>query len=405
MVNAGIGIDSPRDRLPLRGILAVVDTLSYLGLFLGFGLARAFGMGRGPERGAAVMGLPRRRRRGARLGKGKFLQTEYMLNLVINDALRSRGVRHARQEKIAALSKILAALVVLMILAGFPREAGAAAITPDDVYRITGTINGELKLLHESNESMPVVDTNAPELTPRRPRHVMQKAREVLLKVQLLRRINGLDENELPPLPLREVRPADVKVVIDLIRRDLAALRSIFGVTEVPFTVPILTGKTPTDVYGDLVRAGEMLDGLGIPKIVPNDVYRVALTIIGDLEKVRAARGLTEPVPLQRGSRDKRPSDVYAKAAELLRTLRTLTSENPGFQIPGGIVLLNQRSGRIEPAHVMDLLNNILAEISAIKVKVGARSLTEFAPPQAGKTPSHVYDPVATALLLAETLE
>ncbi len=371
-----------RDRLPLHGVVAVIDTLLYLGLYLGwyfgFGFARAFGMGRGPERGAVVMGLPRRRRRGA---------------------------RPARREKMASLSKILAAMSVVLFLAGYPREGGAAAITPDDVYRITGTINGELELLHESNDSMPIVDINASELTPRRPRHVMQKAREVLLKVQLLRRINGLAESELPPMPLREVRPADVKVVVDLIRRDLAALRSIFGVTEVPFSAPKPTGKTPTDVYGDLVRAGEQLDALGIPRIVPNDVYRVALTIIGDLEKVRAARGLIEPIPARRGSKDKQPSDVYEKAFELLRALGTLTSENSGFEIPGGVVLLNRRSGRIEPAHVMDLLNNILAEISAIKVKVGARSLTEFAPPQAGKTPSHVYDPVSTALTLAETLE
>ncbi len=399
-MNAGSEIEWTRDRLPFRGVVAALDTLLYPGL----GLARAFGMGRGPVRGVAAMGLPRRRRHAARHGKGRVLRTEYMLNPVISDALASQVATHPMQQKNAPLSKTLATMGIVLVLAGCPGEVGAAAITPDDVYRVTRTINGELELMHESNDSMPIVDIDAPELTPRRPRHVMQKAREVLLKVQLLRRINGLAQNDLPPMPLHEVRPADVKAVVDLIRRDLAALRSIFGVTKAPFSAPNPTGKTPTDVYSDLVRAGEQLDGLGIPRIVPNDVYRVALTIVDDLEKVRIARGVTEAVPTLLGSKDKQPSDVYAKAFEILRALGALTSENPDIEIPGGIVLLNRRSGRIEPAHVMDLLNNILAEISAIKVTVGARSLTEFAPPQAGRTPSHVYDPVSTALVLVETL-
>ena len=309
------------------------------------------------------------------------------------------------REKIAPLSRVLAAMGIVLVLAGWPGEADAEAITPDDVYRVTGKINGELALLHESNDSIPAVDTNAPDLASRRPRHVLQKAREVMLKVQLLRKINGLAENDLPPMPLREVRPADVRVMVELIRQDIVALRPIFGVTKPPISVPRPSGKRPTDVYADLARATAKLDGLGIPRIVPNDVYRVALTIIGDLEKVRSARGLTEPVPMQSGSKDKRPSDVYAKAFELLQALESLTSENPDFEISGGVVLLNRRSGRIKPTHVMDLLDNILAELSAIKVKVEAGSLTEFAPPQAGKTPSHVYDAVSIALVLAETLE
>ena len=49
-MNTGTGSELTRDRLPLRGIAAVVDTL----LYLGFRFVCAFGMGRGPERGAAA---------------------------------------------------------------------------------------------------------------------------------------------------------------------------------------------------------------------------------------------------------------------------------------------------------------------------------------------------------------
>jgi hypothetical protein len=293
----------------------------------------------------------------------------------------------------------------LLLMSERVAEAGTDTITPSDVYQVVDIVNSELALLHKANNSTPVIDRIAPELAPRQPRHVLQKAREVMLKVQLLRKINDLPESALPPMPLREVRPADVKKMVDLIKQDIVALRPVFGVTESPIPVPRPTGKRPTDVYADLARATAKLDGLGIPSIVPNDVYRVALTIIGDLEIVRRARGLTVPVPMKSGSKDKQPGDVYAKAFELLQALKSLTSENPDFEISGGVVLLNRRSGRIEPGHVMDLLNNILAELSAIKVKVEGGSFTAFAPPQAGKTPSHVYDAVSNALVLAETLE
>ena len=207
-----------------------------------------------------------------------------------------RGAAHAVREKIAPLSRALATMSILLVLAGYPLEADAARITPDDVYRVTGMINGELELLHESNDSMPTVDMNTPDLTRRRPRHVLQKAREVLLKVQLLRKINGLPESDLPPMPLREVRPADVKKMVDLIKQDIVALRPVFGVTKSPISVPRPSGKRPTDVYPDLARASARLDGLGIPRIVPNDVYRVALTIIGDLGNLdrRSPRALID---------------------------------------------------------------------------------------------------------------
>ena len=233
-----------------------------------------------------------------------------------------RGAAHAVREKFAPRSKTLATMGILLVLAGCPLEADAAPITPDDVYRVTGMINGELELLHESNDSIPTVDINAPDLTPRRPRHVLQKAREVLLKVQLLRKINGLPESALPPMPLREVRPADVKKMVDLIEQDIVALRPVFGVTKSPVSVPRPSGKRPTDVYADLDRATARLDVLGIPRIVPNDIYRVALTIIGDLEKVRSARGLTEPVPMQSGTRTSNPATFMRRPSRFYKRSR-----------------------------------------------------------------------------------
>ena len=89
----------------------------------------------------------------------------------------------------------------------------------------------------------------------------------------------------------------------------------------------------------------------------------------------------------------------------MLTQLQTLTENNADFAIPNGVVMPNDRSGKVRPGHVLDLLNNALAEISAIKVKVGATTPTELAPPQSGKTPSNVFDAVSTARAMVESLQ
>lgn len=302
---------------------------------------------------------------------------------------------------------LLAGVVIAIALVAFPvaAQSNQSETTPDDVYRVVETINSELRLFHELNDLPAPTEPAATELASRRPRHVLQKARKVLLQVQLLRKINGLTENALPIEPTREIRPADVKEMVDRIAEDVGDLRPIFGVNRMAEPASEPTGRSPTDVYGRLIQTSALVTALGTPEIVPNDVYRVALTILSDLELIRAHRGITDTVELRTGSVEKKPEDVYRTAWQLLAELETLTLRNPEFAIPGGVVLPNPQSVRVVPEDVMDLLNSVLAEISAIKVKLGLQAPTEFAPAQAGKTPSFVYDAVNTALLAVRTLK
>jgi len=296
----------------------------------------------------------------------------------------------------------LSGISILCVVAA--TNAAAQTVTPSDVYQVVDNINAELALLHEANNSTPSRDRKSPGLTTRRPRHVIQAARMVLLKVQALRAINGLTQNPVPPFPVREVLPVDVKQIVERILADIRGLRPKFNVTAPTPKAVLMPGRTPTDVYGNLMRASLQIDGLGIPRVVPNGVYRVAMTIIGDLKKVRAARGIGTKVKFQAGAKHKRPKHVFNRSVELLAAIKSLSAADPVFAIPGGVVMPNKRSGRIRPAHVMELLNNVLAEIGAIKVKVGANIATELAPMPSGKSPSNVFDGVSTALMMVKDL-
>jgi hypothetical protein len=294
----------------------------------------------------------------------------------------------------------------MLLTIGIAMPAQAQDATPSHVYQVVDNVNAELALLHEANGSTPKTDKNAAALTDRRPRHVLQKAREVLIKVQTVRKLNGLAEKPVPAFPVTEVKPADVKAMVERILADVKDLRSKFNVSKTAAAAALPSGKTPTDVYANLAAAGLHIDGLGLPKTVPNEVYQVALTIIGDLKHVASATGMSiDSVAMQSGSKGKKPQDVYAAGFELLAALKVTTEQNPNFAIPAGVVMPNQRAGKVKPAHVMDVLNNALAEIGAIKVKVGAKTATEFAPAQSGKTPSDVYDAVQTAVLMVKAFQ
>ncbi|WP_282609888.1 hypothetical protein [Pelagibius sp. Alg239-R121] len=294
----------------------------------------------------------------------------------------------------------------LAVLSAFAVSVPASAqdATPSHVYQVVDNINAELSLLLEADDSVALVDKSAPALTPRKPRHVIQKAREVFLKVQLLRRINGLPVTELQPFPVRAIKPADVKGMVEVVLTDLRGLREPFAVSADAEPAALPEGKTPTDVYGNLTKTSAWIDGLGMPKTVPNDVYRVALTIVSDLQKVRIARGMTDDIAVESVSSGKKPNQVYKLGVQLLERIGEL-AKNERFAISGGVVMPNLREGKITPAHVIDILNNVQAEVVAMKLAVGASDPSDIIAAPAGKTPSDVYDALETALQMVETLQ
>lgn len=278
------------------------------------------------------------------------------------------------------------------------------AATPSDTYQAIEAVNAELSAFHDANGTMAAADPQAPQLTERLPRHVLQKAREVLLKVQALRQLNGLALQPVPEIPVREVQPDDVRYFVERMRDGLKDLRPIFGNPPVPKPTVAVRPMSPTDNFAALRRAELQLDGLGLPQTAPNDVMRIALSVVNDLQLVRVATGVAGAVAPSPVVPARRPVDTYENAVGLLVDIKVLTENNSSLAIPMGVVLPNKRTGTIRPAHVLDLLGTVLAEISAIKAKVGVTQPTALAPPQTRKTPSDVHAAVSYARALVATL-
>ncbi len=300
--------------------------------------------------------------------------------------------------------KWLASCVGLM-MSVLAAQASAQSVTPPMVYQATEDLNTLLGVYHTANNSTAAADPDAPALTERLPRHSVQKAREVMIKVQALRGLKGLPETAVPPMPARDIGPADVKAMVDTALASTRELRPAFGNPALPAPVALVDSKTPSDVYGALVRASLALDGLGIPAPAPNDVYRVALSVVADLEKVRAARGSTAPVAEVEKASGKKPIDAYDHAYALLADLKDLVESHPDFTISKGVILPNKRTANVKPGHVLDLVNGALSEIAAIKAKVGATAPSEIGAIQSGKTPSDVFTVISQARALVASLK
>lgn len=275
-----------------------------------------------------------------------------------------------------------------------------AATTPSDIYKITEDIKAELAFFHDANISES--KTSILHHSARKPRHVLQKAREVFLKVQLLRKSKGLSENKLAPFEVKNVTPGDVGDLMDKVLKDLQGLRVEYE-TEAPTAVALVDGKSPSDVYANTADISVSIDALDIASVVPNDAYRIAMTINNDLELIRKAKGITKFIVMPTASKGKSPFDVLNKVHEVFAKLKKLSAQQ-GFEVKGGIEAPSIPKGKVSPAIVLDAQNNALADIGAIKKSAGVKAPTQVVEQPSGKTPSDVFDATSRAIAIINSM-
>ena len=291
------------------------------------------------------------------------------------------------------------ALLIFIAAEGHAQEP----LEPRHVLQVAESVNRTLEKMAAANLSPlppPHIDVTA----ACQPRHVLVKVFEALLQLQLLRRLHGLKLRPLPQLPPREPLMEDVKQAVDTLQTDIIELAEVFGVEPVQVSLPLRADALPEDVFNAVSRTVDLINALDVPPIAPNTVYRMVETIIAVIEEIRGVRNITAAPALSEAS-GTAPEDSYMAARELLQQLERLTVKHPDFDIPGKVVIPPQPEGPIEPAHVIDILGIILAELSAIKVKHGIDSVTTLAREQSGHLPAHIFSRLTHAGALLDTLQ
>lgn len=304
------------------------------------------------------------------------------------------------------MTKFHTTLAAAALLVPFTFTVPAVAgDTATEVYQVVDAIHGELALMHKANGSKPVEDRGAPKVTERQPRHVFQKAREVMRKVELLHELNDIESEAVPDFPTHHVTPKEVHKFVSHLLEEVRELRPVFGVKAASPKAAKVSGKSPTDVYAYLDKVSHVLDGFDIRRTKAFDVYRTALTAIHELEQIRAKFGIKKKIQLKRHS-GRTPEEAYAKTFELLADLKHLAeAKKDKFHLPGGIVMPNKRAGKVHAEDLMVMMNYLLAEIAAMKVELGIKTPMQFAMPRSGGVPTNVYDAIVMADLLVKQIE
>ncbi|MGI9419507.1 MAG: hypothetical protein ACR2RA_16895 [Geminicoccaceae bacterium] len=207
----------------------------------------------------------------------------------------------------------------------------------------------------------------------------------------------------MPSIPTREVKPDDVLDSVRATDRVISGMLPIFGVEAAADAATPAGKKTPNDVYAALFQLSKMIDGLGIPATVPNDVYRIAETISQELTDMVQRSGLSMPAPPE-ASAEKKPQEVYDSAFDLAVAFQQMLRKRPEFAPAGGLTGPQNHKGPIEPEHVRYVLNDLLAEVASMQAAAGSQKKVVLASVASGMTPSDVYDELVKSIALVEVM-
>jgi hypothetical protein len=272
---------------------------------------------------------------------------------------------------------------------GHARAETIADKTPSDVFYSALQLKKKIILLREQrNVHNRPWGVSPDQQKNKKPRHVYQKALEILHKINRYRLIYNLGEIYVPDYPSRHVTPNEVYMLME---RILAEVDILLGAHEIDYIFPVV-GKTPSDVYKELSEISVAFDALlGVRGFTPADNYALAEDVISILEFLRETQGLenVEPLDAEEDLTGKHPNhslqESYLLLDDIQHMQRKLWMTNR-VQVP----TMEQRV--IAASEVYDSLGVIIAELYYILYHLGYNFRYEPHEPQSGKTSSDVIE-------------
>ena len=268
--------------------------------------------------------------------------------------------------------------------------------TPSDVYSYAILLKQKVEYLrkkHKINKPFP----NVPIQKNKYPRHVLQKALEILNKINLYRITLNYGPIFIPPYPTREITPTDVYEFVKRLDAEVTPL-----IDDVNFLNSLkfkkFKGKTPNDVYRLLWSISLAFDDLlGVNGYTPTAVYTLAQKLLANVKFLRETQNIyTLPKPLKKVP-NLHPNHALYKSYEFLEKVRVaqkhLWINNP-TEVP------KKPHKVITPTEVYDSIQYNLAELQRIKYRLGVERYFKTKPVKEAKTPSDVVQTLEYAIKL-----
>ena len=262
----------------------------------------------------------------------------------------------------------------------------AAQKTPSDVYSYAMILKKKVEYLRKkAHITKPF--PNVPVQHNKYPRHVLQKALEILNKIDLYRITKGYGPIFIPPYPTRKITPNDV---YEMVKRDDAEITSF--INNIQFLTSLkykkYLNKTPNDVYRLLWSISLALnDLLGIHGYTPNDVYILSEKLLTNILFIRHSQNMYKKPPLPPKQTDVHSNKLLYQSYDFLKKLR-ISQEHLWINHPTDVP--KQPHHVITPTEVHDALQYDLAEIQRIKYRLGIERYFKKAKIKKNKTPADI---------------
>jgi len=291
---------------------------------------------------------------------------------------------------------------MLIILFGVTHTVSFAASdiqkTANDVYHEALILEENVRLLRKKAD----VKSDWPNIevkTGHQPRHVLQKAIEILDKINRYRK-NIVKTGEIPVTHFvgRNITPNEVFLAVSRLRQEVLILHPTSRTkykSEATYT-----NKSSNDVYAKLSEISAALDeSLGLRGITPSEVFSRSQQVVDLARFLRQSQNLSMRVNEPQRTSRQLPNHALQSVHRLLK--KVSTAEKNLWMKP--IVVTEVPKRVISPGDVYDAMGVLLAELERIQYRLGLERY--FPKPNAisGKTPDDViYNTEMAALLLPE---
>lgn len=264
----------------------------------------------------------------------------------------------------------------------------AIEVTPSDVYAQVEQIQKELLIIKKHFNITAQANYEKMQKAYLKPRHAWQKAYEILVKLNILRRSNGM--SILEPINMEPRLKRNPILTYEMALRILLELKIIkfrLDITEQVTEADRYTNKKPMDVFNLLRAASQDLDIINGQEFTPSYVFAEAIRIYEDVNLILAHMRISDksipPIKMHKAT----PIDAYDTALELLSIILSIEASN-GIEGIDPTVFLRQK---VSPGDVYELTAIIIAELQVIKASVGIRYvITPAAKYYTQKTPADV---------------
>ena len=263
-------------------------------------------------------------------------------------------------------------------------EAGIAALS--ELHRSVEDLIAEIRLIRQE---LGIYDypPDAEFQGARTPVHVYAKTMEVLFKIARVQHRFGVPAAQLSPIPFKVIDSLDVRDNVNLMIREVAKIKSQMEIDREIEPMPLVAGTSADLLYKRLGDASFLLDGLRGQPLLPDDVYRNATRVLGEIELIAERLDVPLESEIPETGSARRPVDVLRQVQTTIGKLLDLQDKlGMMASTPPNISLV-----RVTPSQVYDATNAILADAARIRLHLGIDQSVAQGPTPTGKRPEDVF--------------